>query len=228
MADATYGPKIYRKDGGNSLKVAGGGHIDVESGGELRIAGTAITASAAELNITDGLTATAAELNAVADQSVNGGLLKVKQIAISTAPTGAEQDTGWDLPAKSIVYDVFVDVTAAEATGATKTLDVGLKAGEAGGDLDGFLNSIDVSTTGIKRGVPTITTGSNEVFFASTTRGALLASLTAGTDNAGDVGTYYEKPHICNGTAVSVSYDAESNDWVEFRGTINIVYVELA
>lgn len=218
----TYQPKVYKEAGGDrqviasggELEVESGGWIDVESGGQLRLAGTAVTA-------------TAAELNAVADQSVNGALLKVKQIAISAAPTGSEQDTGWDLPAKSVVYDVFVDVTAAEVTGTTKTLNVGLLSSESGGDTDGFLDSVSVAATGIKRGVPTITTGSNEVFFASSTRGALLASLTAGSDAAGDVGTYYEKPHI-TATAVSVVYDADDSDWSEFRGTINIVYVELA
>lgn len=35
---------------GGSLDVASGGEIDVESGGSLKIAGTAVTASAAELN----------------------------------------------------------------------------------------------------------------------------------------------------------------------------------
>jgi len=62
MADATYQPGIYKERGGNrlvvksgaSLDVESGGDLDIESGGSLKIAGTAITSSAAELNQIDG------------------------------------------------------------------------------------------------------------------------------------------------------------------------------
>lgn len=37
MADPTYGPKVYRKQGGDELVVASGGKITVESGGELEL-----------------------------------------------------------------------------------------------------------------------------------------------------------------------------------------------
>jgi len=50
MADATYQPKAYRTQGGDAYKVASGGHMDFESGSELRLAGTALTATAAEIN----------------------------------------------------------------------------------------------------------------------------------------------------------------------------------
>lgn len=49
-ADATYQPKIQHRDNGDKLAVASGGEIDIESGGALKIGGTAITASAEELN----------------------------------------------------------------------------------------------------------------------------------------------------------------------------------
>jgi len=53
-----YEPLTYREEGGNRLVVASGGSLDVESGGEidiesggsLKLAGTAITASADEIN----------------------------------------------------------------------------------------------------------------------------------------------------------------------------------
>lgn len=157
------------------------------------------------------------------------GWVQCKKILISSTPTGSEQDTGWDLPSKAIVLDVWLDVTTVEATGTTKTLDVGLLASESGGDADGFLKGVSVaSTTGIKRGVPTLTTGSNEVYFASTTRGALFAALTAGTDNAGDVGTYFEKPHLAGSvTAKSISYTSASANFAEFRGAIYILYIDV-
>ena len=50
MADTTYIPKTYRKDGGDTHVIASGGVLDVESGGALKLAGVAITPTAAELN----------------------------------------------------------------------------------------------------------------------------------------------------------------------------------
>ncbi|OGT54649.1 MAG: hypothetical protein A3E01_09865 [Gammaproteobacteria bacterium RIFCSPHIGHO2_12_FULL_63_22] len=50
MADGTYQPKVYRAQGGDRQVVASGGEIDIESGGALKFAGEAITATAAELN----------------------------------------------------------------------------------------------------------------------------------------------------------------------------------
>lgn len=52
MADASYQPKVYRKQGGDELIVASGGAIDIESGGALKIAGTQVSATATELNET--------------------------------------------------------------------------------------------------------------------------------------------------------------------------------
>jgi len=185
----------------------------IDEDGYLYQVGTKVTATAAELNLND--------LSAV------GAMLKVKKISV-TASDGTEQDSGWDLPDKAVVLDVFVDVTTAESTGSTKTLDVGLLSSESGGDANGFLDGVSTASTGLVRGVPTITTGSNEVYFASTTRGVLLASLTAGSDAATDVGTYYEKPHLSDSvTAKSVSYTAGSAQ-TEFVGAIFVVYIEIA
>lgn len=50
MPNTTYGPKVYRDQGGNKLTVASGGVVDIESGGAFKIAGTQVTASAATLN----------------------------------------------------------------------------------------------------------------------------------------------------------------------------------
>jgi hypothetical protein len=51
MADTTYQPKVYRKQGGEELIVADGGLIDVEAGGSLKFAGVAIAANAPQVNI---------------------------------------------------------------------------------------------------------------------------------------------------------------------------------
>lgn len=152
---------------------------------------------------------------------------KIKRIPITSTPTGSEQDTGFDLPAKGIVTNVWIDVTTAEATGGTKTMSVGLLASETGGDTNGFIASASVAATGIVQPTVTATTGSNEVYLSASTYGALLADFTAGTDVATDVGTFVGKRHILNGTARSVVYDADDSDWAEFRGDIYIEYIDL-
>jgi len=57
MADLTYQPKAYRKDGGDTSVIASGGVLDIESGGAFKLAGTAISATAAELNAACDLSA---------------------------------------------------------------------------------------------------------------------------------------------------------------------------
>lgn len=52
-----YQSKVYRKQGGEELVVASGGSIDVESGGSLKLAGTAITATADEINLSADISA---------------------------------------------------------------------------------------------------------------------------------------------------------------------------
>lgn len=179
------------------------GKLDVNDASGISVAGVAVTA-------------TPAEINTVADVSVNGGIVKVKKISIAATPTGSEQDTTFDLPAKSVVLDVFVDVTTAEATGGTKTLDVGLLSSESGGDADGFLDGVSVATTGLKR--PSLVAG-------AVTRGLLMRETVTGSGSATHSSP---NPHASTAvTAKSVSYTAGSNDFVEFRGDLYIVYVEI-
>ena len=143
-------------------------------------------------------------------------------IHVRSTPTGAEQDTGYDLPANAEVLETRVLVTTAEATGTTKTLDVGLKSSESGGDADGFIDGISVASTGVKRPGATIAFGGGENFFSATTIGALLSdNFAAGSNTTGDVGTNYERSHLTDSvTAKSVTYTAGSNDWAGFRGAL--------
>ena len=77
---------IARWDGTNrQLEIPSGSAIDIESGGALEIAGTAITPSASEINILTGVTATAAELNMAADNSAN-----VETVITTNVITAAE------------------------------------------------------------------------------------------------------------------------------------------
>jgi hypothetical protein len=63
----SYQPKVYREQGaermvvasGGSFDIESGGEIDIESGGSLKIAGTAVTAKAGEINALTGAAAAA-------------------------------------------------------------------------------------------------------------------------------------------------------------------------
>ena len=46
----SYQPKTYRTNGGDKLVIASGGEIDVESGGDLKLAGVALAAKAEDIN----------------------------------------------------------------------------------------------------------------------------------------------------------------------------------
>jgi hypothetical protein len=162
---------------------------------------------------------------------MTGGVTEYwKAIPIQSAPTGSEQDTGYDLPANAELLETRVYVKTAEATGATKTLDVGLKSGESGGDADGFIDGLSVAAVGLARPAAVITDGATEEYLSATTIGALIAPVfSAGTNTAGDVGTNYERSFLTSSiTAKSVTYTAGSNDWVEFRGTLYLHIREYA
>lgn len=137
--------------------------------------------------------------------------------------SGSEVDTGWDLPADAVVLKVFLKVTAAEATGTTKTIDVGLLSSESGGDADGFIVGLSVASTGTK--VPTATIATN-THVSATTSGELLFGFDAGAD-ATNPGIAFPKEHPV-GVAKSVSVTAGDTDWVEFEGSLFIQYLRLS
>lgn len=95
MADATYQPSVYRKQGGNEQVVASGGKltvesggiIDVESGGYLKLDGTQVTATAAQLNRTAVTTPGTQEASKaiVNDANSNQGIAKVTALHIGTS-----------------------------------------------------------------------------------------------------------------------------------------------
>jgi hypothetical protein len=204
---------FYDKSSGNTVATfdATNELLDIEAS-KLGIGGTAMTA-------------TAAEINAVADVSANGAVVKVKKIALTAAThgTGSEVDTGWDLPAKAVVLDLLVDVITAEATGATKTVDVGLLSSESGGDADGFLDGVSVAATGLVQAGGTFTTD----HWVSTTRGALLLEKFLAGTNSTNEGVNVRKSHLSTAvTAKSVSITSGSA-FTEFAGALYLVYVEI-
>lgn len=154
-------------------------------------------------------------------------LPKVKKIAVSTL-TAVEIDTGFDLPTKGIVLDVFVDVKTAEATGTTKTIDVGLLSSETGGDADGFLDGVVDSAIALKVGTLPVTDGTNTNFYtAAPTLGVLFFDGLLGADAAATPGVLTRRPHVLNGTAKSLTYTLGSVH-TELVADIYVVYLEIA
>ncbi len=106
MADTTYSPLVYKKQGGDEQVVASGGVVTVESGGIVNIASgghlqnagvnldlsagiaTSTTSSTAELNLLTGCTATAAEIIQGCDSSVNTEIVTATNVILA-AESGA-------------------------------------------------------------------------------------------------------------------------------------------
>ena len=86
MADLTYAPKTYRKDGGDTHVIANGGKQEIESGGLLKITGVEMTVSgdvaagvpAIELNH-----ATVVVAAVIPDLADHAGLLIIKNTSAS-------------------------------------------------------------------------------------------------------------------------------------------------
>lgn len=157
--------------------------------------------------------------------------IKVLKIPVTGNLTGSEEDTGIDLPANSIILHnlVNVEVTAAEATGSTKTIDVGLLSSESGGDADGFIDGLSVASTGYKQPQPVVTVGSNETFYASAQIiGALFrAGFVAGTDVDGNFGLLALKNHLTAATTARSVSITSGSAFSEFRGNVYIPYIEV-
>ena len=147
-----------------------------------------------------------------------------KVIEIPFTHNTDETDTGIDLPPKALVLDAFLYVETAD-TGIT--INVGTKSSESGGDADGFIAGASVASTGLVPLGVTVTSGSSEDYFSACTYGAKLADFTAGSDNAGDVGTYARKYYATDSaTAKSITYTCSAGaDTAE--GKIYLVILEL-
>lgn len=125
-------------------------------------------------------------------------------IPIGRSAVATEVDTTYDLPATGVIIDYYLYVATAEATGGTKTLDIGTLSSESGGDADGFFDAVDVSTTGVK--LPSLAS-------AAQTRGGLFRE-----DESGDGVLVPKAYNVASATAKSISRTLGSNDWAEFVG----------
>lgn len=129
----SYEPKTYRKNGGDDFVIASGGKIevesggviDVESGGALKIAGTQVTATAAQLNST-----------------------KIESQSVLFTEAGEGTYTGTiALPAGAVVVDVIVHAIALWAAATSAALIVGDAV-----DPNGFFDAVDLKATDLLAG----------------------------------------------------------------------------
>lgn len=155
------------------------------------------------------LTATVEELNAL-DLNTAGAVDKIAKIEITAPSDNLETSTGFILPDKAIVKDIFLDVITAEVTGTTKTLNIGTDSTDSG-DADGYLAGISVSTTGLKKG--TVANG-------AVTFGALLLTSLDGTSSV-------KEPDISSG-GKEITFTAASSNFAELVANIFVVYTEVA
>lgn len=153
-----------------------------------------------------GLTVSASEVNSL-DASVVGAIKKYAKAALTIVADTNSHDTAIVLPAKAIITNAFIDVTTQEATGATKTVDIGI----SGGDEDGLLDGIDVSATGVKIG--TLASGAQ-------TLGALLS---VDEDGAGAL-----VPQQYVGSGATIAYTLGSADFAELVANVVVEYIEVA
>lgn len=171
MADDSYQGVIHREQGGlrevvpsgGSLDVESGGEIDIESGGALKIAGIQVTASAAELNKSDGVPATAYQV--------------VAEEVTFTETTGAGTYTGSvNVPAGATIIDIKVRSTALWDTATSATMKVGDAA-----DDDGWFTGINLKATDLLVGeeINFVQTGGKEGAYLNTTTGARSAAYNA-------------------------------------------------
>lgn len=113
-----------------------------------RLEGLEAVAPATDLT---GLTATAAEINAVADQSARGAIEKVAQVSLGAAELGgSEANTSFTFPAAGAIFlSAWLDVTDAESG----TVDIGTQG--TSNDPDGILDGVSVAALGYVGAVTT-------------------------------------------------------------------------
>jgi len=148
-----------------------------------------------------------------------GGTATILNIPLTALANTDDTATSVALPANAIVTDVILQVTTAEATATTKTIDIGTLSTDSG-DADGFAAALSTAATGIIRPGVTVTTGTNTKYFSANTRGVLLSDYQAGTDVDQDEGVYLETPDTTMGGKTITVTAGEAQ--TEFAGVLKI------
>lgn len=196
-ADGTYVPLVYHQLGGDrvvvasggSLDVESGGEIDVESGGSLKIAGTALTTTAAELNKLAGVTAgTVTASKAV----VVGANKNIDTLVIADSGLYLGSGAGTAVTATAAELNKLASVTAGTIT-ASKGVVVGSsKEVNEWTVTNGVLTetqTVSTAALGTVRGVYGKVTASHAAIASGLVTGVRGEITLSGTNSAG--GAYF-------------------------------------
>ena len=158
-----YTTKVYKTSNGDKLVVASGGIVDVESGGSLKLAGTAITSTAAEINVLDGVVAgtvtaskalavgAAKELATLGAVDI-GGLVKLSAKAGAASANGLLLGVGTtadpSLNATADKHFVELRMKHTATSGDNRGIYTRTEFAGVGGGGDGFRSNTVVSAVG--------------------------------------------------------------------------------
>ncbi len=175
----------------------------------LQIGGTAITATAAELNKMDGVTVSASDINSVTTKAPIDGATFTGTTTIPTADINGGAIDGAVIGANSAVAGTFTDVTA---TGTTTITTADINGGAIDGAVIGANSAAAVTATTVNastklqvNGTDVITNArqlSNIASVDSTTVAALSAAGVGGAGNAKD---FVASGSITNGNVVKLN-----------------------
>lgn len=187
-ADATYSAGVYHKAGGDEEVVASGGQITVESGGEIevesggiidvesggyfKLAGTAVTATGAQLNFLSGVTAgTSASSKAVVLSAsgkidtidmtawkINGTPVTATAANLNAVPTATGTGLEIDAMTKN-VYSSASTITLGAGGAVTQAAAIQLK--DADGNAIAAVQKIRVYVSDDAAGATPATSGCN-------------------------------------------------------------------
>jgi len=196
MSDSTYMPKTYRKDGGDTSVIASGGVLDIESGGALKLAGIAITPTAAELN-------KAASIAATAYQTV------MAEVLFTEAGAGVYTGT-IALPAGARIIDIGVDGIALWTAGTSASMIVGDAI-----DDNGFFVATNLKATDLLAGeinniehpgglAGAYITAEQRKLYQATARSIIGVVTSVGAGTAGRTRMYVVYSNVTAGAALKV------------------------
>lgn len=139
------GNLVFHDGAGTDLfSIGSDGSVDIKVTGKFKLGGTAVTATAAELNKLDGLTALVGDLNLLAGLvAASQGILKVYEEEVDCSGGGTAQEQALvTLPAGSVLLEVVTTCTEAFDGDTTKTFEVGVS-----GNTDKYVDPVDCPVT---------------------------------------------------------------------------------
>lgn len=161
--DASYVTNIYTEPGGSrmvvrtggSIDIVGTGEIDVESGASFKIAGTAVTSTAAELNYLDVATLGTTQSSRALTLDSNGAAdtLRLDSYFLlnptDSEPTGAEGRMYWDDSENALKVHNGSAWSALSAGSGDNTLDNAYDqgGGGAGKQITADTGAVDITNT---------------------------------------------------------------------------------